>query len=384
MEYNFDENRSRSETGSIKWLKYGEGVLPLWVADMDFVSPAPVIEALHRRIDHGIFGYTAPPYELYQAIQERLHRLYNWTVQAEEIIFVPGVVTGLNLALMISTEPGEGVMAQPPVYFHLVDDPILRGRVLSDPPLVQKGDTYDIDFNSFERAITPGTKIFLLCNPHNPVGRVFTKEELLKLADICRHYKMVICSDEIHCDLVYPGNRHIPVASLSPEIAENTITLMSPSKTYNLAGLGCAFAVIKNENLRKRWQEWSRGLIPGVNTFGYTAALAAFTDGQEWHDQLLAYLGRNKALLIDYVRGGHLANMTISHIEATYLGWLDCRKSGIPGNPFEFFLKNARVALNDGAEFGRGGEGFVRLNFACPTRILQEALDRMADSLNKL
>jgi cysteine-S-conjugate beta-lyase len=384
VEYNFDQGRDRSDTGSIKWLKYGEGVLPLWVADMDFVSPAPVAEALHQRIDHGIFGYTAAPPELYHVIQECLKRLYNWTVQEEEIVFVPGVVTGLNLALMISTEPGEGVMAQPPVYFHLVDDPILRGRVLSDPPLVQKGDTYEIDFHAFERAITPGTKIFLLCNPHNPVGRVFTEEELLKLADICRHYKMVICSDEIHCDLLYSGKRHIPIASLSPEIADNTITLMAPSKTYNLAGLGCAFAIIKNENLRKRWYEWSRGLIPNVNVLGYTAALAAYKDGQEWLDQILAYLEGNRVLLSEYVGKGYLPGVGLSKIEATYLGWLDCRNTAIAGNPFKFFLEKSHVALNDGAEFGKGGEGFVRLNFACPTHTLEEALERMSDSLKKL
>jgi cystathionine beta-lyase len=195
---------------------------------------------------------------------------------------------------------------------------------------------------------------------------------------------MVICSDEIHCDLLYSGRRHIPIASLSPEVADNTITLMAPSKTYNLAGLGCAFAIIKNENLRKRWHEWSRGLIPNVNTLGYTAALAAYKDGQEWLDQILAYLEGNRALLSDYVEKGYLPGVGLSKIEATYLGWLDCRNTGISGNPFKFFLEKSQVALNDGAEFGKGGEGFVRLNFACPTHTLREALERMSDSLKKL
>jgi cystathionine beta-lyase len=350
---------------------------------MDFVSPEPVVEALRRRVDHRVFGYSAPMPELRTVIVERLERLYGWEVAEEEIIFAPGVVTGLNLAFLICTEPGEGVLAQPPVYFHFVDDPVLRGRRLADPPLVQRGNTYEIDYDAFEDAITPQTKVFLFCNPHNPVGRVFTRKELERLAEICLRHNMVICSDEIHCDLVYPGYRHIPIATLAPEVAARSITLMAPSKTFNVAGLGCGFAIIKDPVLRKRWIESARGLVPGVNVMGYTAALAAFRDGQEWLDQVLTYLKGNRDLLTAYVEE-KLPGLRLSTIEATYLGWLDCRSADIPGNPFSFFLREAKVALNDGAEFGRGGEGFVRLNFACHRRTLTNALERMEHALESI
>jgi cysteine-S-conjugate beta-lyase len=383
MTYDFDRVIVRRGTDSVKWQKYGDDVIPLWVADMDFAACEPVIDALHRRVDQRILGYSAPPTELRPVICERLLRLYQWTVDEDEIVFVPGVVTGLSLAFMACTEPGEAVLAQPPVYFHFLDDPVLRGRVLNDPPLIQKGDTYEIDFDAFERAITPSTRIFLLCNPHNPVGRVFTRAELEKLTHICLRHDIVICSDEIHCDILYPGYRHIPMAALSEEIAQKSITLMAPSKTFNLAGLGCAFAIIKNPHLRKRWNDWARGLIPGVNVLGYAAALAAYRDGQEWLDQLLVYLDGNRRFLSDYV-ATKMPSVRLSKMEATYLGWLDCRKTGIPGNPHKFFLEKAGVALNDGGEFGKGGEGFVRINFGCPRKTLKEALDLMADAVNNL
>jgi cysteine-S-conjugate beta-lyase len=383
MKYDFDRVIGRIDTDSIKWQKYGDDVVPLWVADMDFVSPEPVVEALHRRVDHRVFGYSAPMPELRPAIVERLKRLHGWQIREEEIIFVPGVVPGLSLAFLVCTEPGEGVLAQPPVYFHFVDDPVIRGRVLADPPLMQKGNTYEIDFEAFEAAITKSTKIFLLCNPHNPVGRVFSKKELERLADICLRHNVVICSDEIHCDLVYPGYRHIPIATLGPEVAARSITLMAPSKTFNVAGLGCGFAIIKDPVLRRRWIESARGLVPGVNIMGYAAALAAFTDGQEWLDQALSYLEGNRDYLAAYVTE-KLPGLKLSTTEATYLGWLDCRNAGIPGNPFEFFLRQAKVALNDGAEFGKGGEGFVRINFACPRSTLREALERMEHALDSM
>jgi cystathionine beta-lyase len=382
MNYDFDQVIDRAATDSFKWTKYGPGILPMWVADMDFVSAEPIVEALHRRVDHRVFGYTGPMPELREVIRERLRRLYDWEVAEEEIVFVPGVVPGLSLAFLICAEAGEGVLVQPPVYFHFIDDPVHRRRALADPPLVQQGDTYVIDFEAFERAITPDTKIFLLCNPHNPVGRVFSKDELEQLAQICLRHNIVICSDEIHCDLVYPGYRHIPIAALAPETARRSITLMAPSKTFNMAGLGCAFAVIKDPVLRSRWVEAARGLVPGVNLMGYAAALAAFKDGGEWLDQVLAYLQANRDFLGAFVRE-RMPGVQLSTIEATYLAWLDCRHSRIPGNAFDFFLKEAHVALNDGAEFGRGGEGFVRLNFACPRKTLVEALERMENALRR-
>ncbi len=383
MPYDFDTLKDRKGSDSAKWKKYGDGVLPLWVADMDFVSAEPIIRALHDRAEHGFFGYAQPLEDLCQTIRERLKDLYGWEVPSEALFFLPGLVTGLNFAVQAFARPGEGVLVQPPVYPHFIKDPVNHGRALADPPLVPRGDTYEVDFEAFERAITPQTKIFILCNPHNPVGRVYTRAELERMAEICLRHRLVICSDEIHCDLVYEGFRHIPIASLGPEVARSTITLMAPSKTYNLAGLRCGFAVIQDPGLAGGWKKATLGLNPGLNTMGQVAALAGYRDSQEWLDQVLAYLQANRDFLSRDI-SRWLPGVRMTRMEATYLAWLDCRSAGIPGNPFQFFLKEARVALNDGEEFGRGGQGFVRLNFACPRRMLEEALDRMSGALKKL
>jgi cystathionine beta-lyase len=383
MRYDFDTVPERRETDSMKWRFYGDDVLPLWVADMDFVSAEPVLRSLRERVEHGIFGYTRPTPALRQAIQERLRRLYQWEIKPEEIIFVPGLVVALNGVYHAFSNRGEGVLVQPPVYHHFLKDPVKHGWVIHDPPLLQRADTYEIDFDAFERSITPRTKVFLLCNPHNPVGRVFTRSELERLAEICLRHQVLICSDEIHCDLLLPGYHHLPTASLGPEVADRAVTLMAPSKTFNLAGLHCGFAIIQNPELRARWENFAQGLIPGVNILGHVAALAAFRDGQEWLDQVLVYLKGNHDFLVRYLRD-KIPRIRMTKMEATYLAWLDCRDLGIPGNPFQFFLKEARVALNDGSDFGRGGEGFVRLNFACPRKTLTEALDRMASAVKNL
>jgi cystathionine beta-lyase len=380
MHYDFDTLKDRKGSDSAKWKKYGDGVLPLWVADMDFVSAEPILQALHERVDHGFFGYTMPLEELCQTIRGRLKTLYAWEVPSEELYFLPGLVTGLNFAVQAFANPGEGVLVQPPVYPHFLKDPVHHDRALLDPPLVPKGDTYEVDFEAFEKAITPQTKIFILCNPHNPVGRVYTRIELEKMAEICLRHRLVIVSDEIHCDLVYAGFRHLPVAALGPEVAKWTITLMAPSKTYNLAGLRCGFAVIQNPELARGWKKATLGINPGLNIMGQVAALAGYRDGKEWLDQVLAYLQGNRDFLSRCV-AERLPGVRMTRMEATYLAWLDCRRAGIPGNPFQFFLKEAKVALNDGAEFGRGGEGFVRLNFACPRKMLNEALERMCGAL---
>ena len=383
MHYDFDRVTERRETDSMKWRFYGDDVLPLWVADMDFVSAEPVIRALHGRVEHGIFGYTRPTPALRQAIQERLRRLYQWEIKQEDIVFLPGLVVALNVVYHAFSGPGDGVLVQPPVYHHFLKDPVKHGWVIHDPPLVRKADTYEIDFDTFEKSITPRTKVFLLCNPHNPVGRVFTRSELERLAEVCLRHHVLICSDEIHCDLLFPGYRHIPMATLGPEVAGQTVTLMAPSKTYNLAGLHCGFAVIPNPKLRAQWQAFAHGLIPSVNIMGHVAALAAFQDGQEWLDQVLAYLTGNRDFVAQYLKE-KIPLVRMTKMEATYLAWLDCRDLGIPGNPFEFFLKQAKVALNDGSEFGKGGEGFVRLNFACPRTTLAKALDRMVSAVKNL
>jgi cysteine-S-conjugate beta-lyase len=384
MKYDFDQVIQRKGTDSFKWQKYGDEVIPLWVADMDFASPEPIIEALHKRVDHRVFGYVRPGADLIDVIRRRLKKLYGWEVSEEHVVFVPGVVTGFNLSFLLFADPGDSVLVQTPVYSHIVTGPVSRGRILAIAPLTRKEDTYEIDFDAFEKILNDRKcKIYLLCNPHNPVGRVFRRDELERLADICIRHNVLICADEIHCDLLYPGYEHIPIATLGEEIADRTITLMSPSKTFNVAGLKCSFAIIKNPLLRETWINGSADLIPHVNIFGLTAALAAYSDGQEWLNQCLLYLTGNRDFLVDYVRK-KLPSLRMTKMEGTYLAWIDCRQSGISGNPQRFFLEESKVALTDGIECGQGGEGFVRLNLACSRKTLAEALERMVCALARL
>jgi cysteine-S-conjugate beta-lyase len=383
MKYNFDEIIERRNTDSIKWNLYPDDAIPMWVADMDFRSAEPILQALHRRVDHAVFGYSRPAAMLAHALQQSLARLYHWAVEETEILYIPGIVTGLNIAFQAFAAPGEGVLAQPPVYFHFLRDPEQHGRVLEDVPLVPKGDTYEIDFDLLESTITGRSRIFVLCNPHNPVGRVFTRAELERIAEICLRHRLIICSDEIHCDLVYPPHSHIPIATLSPEVADRTVTLMSPSKTYNIAGLECGYALIKNAALRESWRNAAFGIVPGVNIMGHVAALAALQEGQEWLQQLLAYLRQNRDFLAEYIRN-NIPAIRMCTVEATYLAWLDCSRTGIEGDPSRYFLKQAHVALNAGPEFGKGGENFVRLNFACPRERLAAALQNMRSAVGQL
>ncbi len=381
MAYDFDQVIDRCSTESVKWHWYGEEALPLWVADMDFVSPEPVVRALRERVEHGIFGYPQEPKELRGVIVDWVARRYGWQVQPEWLVFTPGVVVGFNLACHAVTSPDDGVLIQTPVYPPFFEVPKNVRLELHRMELTRETDgSYTIDFDAFESAITDRTRVFLLCNPHNPVGRVFTRSELEHMADLCLRHNLVICSDEIHCDLIYSGYRHVPIASLASEIAERTITLMAPSKTFNIAGLGCSLAIIPNRELRQQFKAAHAGLVPHVNLMGYVATLAAYRDGQEWLDELMCYLEGNRDFLFDYVRT-QLPGVHMGRPEGTYLAWLDCRKAGILGKPFDLFLKHAQVALGEGEAFGQGGEGFVRLNFGCPRSLLAEALERMKVAL---
>lgn len=383
----FDQVIDRRRTDSEKWRRYDEDVLPLWVADMDFAAPAPVIRALQERVAHGVFGYGMLPHGLCEVIQERLARLYSWHVEAHEIIFFPGVVTGLNLACRAVGGPGDEVLVEAPVYPPMLTAPGYAGRACKVVPLVEGRERYEHDFDAFERAVTarslPAPSLFLLCNPHNPVGRVFEAAELERLAEICLRHDVVICSDEIHCDLVYQGHSHVPIASLAPEIAAQTITLFAPSKTYNVAGLSCSVGVVQNPDLRAKLEQAQAGLVRDVNVLGFTAALAAYRDCQAWLDALLAYLEGNRDYVLRYV-ATHMPGVKCQRPEGTFLAWLDCREASIPGSPHQFFLERARVALNDGATFGEEGEGFVRLNFGCSRATLTEALGRMRAALEEL
>ena len=383
MHYDFDQIINRRGTGSDKWDHYDEDVLPMWVADMDFVSPQPVVEALAHRVAHGVFGYPGENERLTSAIQDWLAVRFNWRVSLESLILIPGVVKGFNLASHALRGPnGGGLLVQTPVYYPFLRAPENAGMQRQEMQLTLCPDgSYEIDFEAFEASITDDTRLFILCNPHNPVGRVFRQGELERMAQVCIRHGVTICSDEIHGDLVYSGQRHIPLASLDPEIAAHTITLMAPSKTFNLAGLECSFAVIENPDMRKKFLGAKQGLVGWVNLMGQTAALAAYREGREWLDQLLVYLEANLDYLYDYVNT-QLTGVSMAKPEGTYLAWLDCRKAGIEGNPQAFFLERAKVALNDGPKFGQGGEGFVRLNFGCPRSLLTDGLNRMKAALH--
>lgn len=387
MPYNFDELIDRRTTESVKWNRFDEDVLPAWVADMDFRSPEPVIAALQERVSHGVFGYGGPPKALPDVICSRLKRLYDWTVTPDELIFLPSVVTAFNTVCRGVVQSGEAVLIQPPVYPPFHTAPANHGQILqtADLALIQQGQQirYEVDFDQFEAAITPETKLFLLCHPHNPTGVSYRPETLTRLAEICERHNLIICSDEIHGDLLLDGTPHKPTATLSPDIAARCITLMAPSKTYNVPGLSCSFAIVQNPELKKQLERAGAGIVPGNNILGTTAALAAYQHGDEWLNELLIYLTKNRDTVSDYIQT-NMPTLRYTVPETTYLTWLDCRESGIEGNPQAFFKDKAKVALNDGAAFGKAGEGFVRFNFAAPRSRVLEALERMSQALQTL
>jgi cystathionine beta-lyase len=379
----FDEIISRRGTDSIKWTLYDEDVLPLWIADMDFLTAPVVREALHERVEHGIFGYVVEPAELREILVERLRRLYAWKVEPEAFVFLPSVVCGFNLVHQSVTKRGDGVLLQPPVYFPIRIAP-KNSRATAQPvPLARSADgRYEIDFDALEAAVTKKTRMFMLCNPHNPVGRSYSEQELVELGDLCVRHRMTVCSDEIHGDFVYDGARHVPIASLSPEIEAQTVTLIAPSKSFNIAGLHSAVAIIPNKELREKVVQAKRGLVPSVSIFGYVGMLAAYRDGEEWFAELFAYVEENRNFVREFIKA-EMPEIQVGPMEATYLAWLDCRGANLSGDPYEFFLHEARVATNPGPIFGPQGEGFIRLNFACPRATLAEGLGRMRDALRR-
>lgn len=373
----FDEMIDRRNTASLKWDRYpNRNVIPLWVADMDFASPAAVIEALHRRVDHGVFGYGVAPRPLVETVAGMLDKDYGWKVEPDWIIWLPGLVSALNAACRTAGHQGDEILTATPVYPPFLTAPKLMDRRLLTVDLVQDKGRWTFDFDRLAAAITPRTRMFILCNPHNPTGRVYTKEELITLHRILSERDVLICSDEIHCQLILDADKHHqPLASLVPDPGHGLITLMAPSKTYNLPGLGCSFAVIAEPALRQRFRRSLQGIVPPVNVLGYTAALAAYSDRSGWLADLIDYLRENRDCVAKAI--GRMPGLAMSHIEATYLAWIDARKSGIP-DPVSFF-EQAGVGLSDGRDFG--SPGFLRLNFGCPKALLQTALARMQKAL---
>jgi len=388
--YDFDQIIDRRASDRVKWNAYADDVIPMWIADMDFISPEPVIEALKERAEHGFFGYPVGLADhpehltgLRGGIIDWLATRHSWQVEPEAIVFVPGVVPGFNLACKAFVRPEEAVMVQTPVYTPILtvsQEAGIRGRSME--LTCAKDGSYQVDYDRFEAELSPETRIFLLCNPHNPVGKVFQPDELKRMAEICLAHKMVIVSDEIHGDLVFDETRHTPIAALNAEIAQSTITLMAPSKTFNLAGLQCSFAIIQNEALRKRYLAARGHLVPWVNLFGLTAGEAAYRHGGAWLDQVMTYLQGNRDILASFVET-QMPGVRMAPLQGTYLAWLDFRQTRLHGNLYRFFLEKARVALMDGERFGPGGEGFVRLNLACPRKLLLEALERMHEAMRR-
>lgn len=379
----FDRIIDRRGTESIKWNCYDEDILPMWVADMDFRSPEPVIEALRERVNHGVFGYGGLPKGLREVITQHLEDRQNWHVKASEISFISGVVTGFTHAIYSLTKPGDRVLIQTPVYPPFLAAPESAGRQCVHNELILRADgKYEIDFDDFEEKAASGVKMFILCNPHNPVGRVFSRDELTKMAEICLKYQVIICSDEIHGDLIFPGYHHIPIASLSQEIADCTVTYFAPSKTFNVAGFSTSVYVAGNPEMRKKLSQSMCMLLGHPNILGLHAAQAAYQDGRPWLDHLLVYLASNRDFMVDYVANS-LPGVRMWSPEGTYLAWLDCRGLDLDISPHTFFLEEAKVGLNAGEDFGDGGVGFVRLNFGCPRALLCEGLERITSALEK-
>jgi cysteine-S-conjugate beta-lyase len=365
----FDQPVERRGSDSIKWGKYaGRDILPLWVADMDFAAPPAVVDTLQRRIAHGVFGYGHPWPALTESVLAHLEGEYGWTIEPEWIVWLPGLVTGLNVACR--AVDGE-VLTATPVYPPFLSAPRFSGRKLNRVELAY-GDGF-WQWWDLQNASTAATKLFLLCHPHNPVGRCWNEGELRDLAAFAERNDLIVCSDEIHCGLVLDADkRHIPFASLSLDAARRSITLMAPSKTYNIPGLGCAFAVIPEAALRRRFLRAMDGIVPHVNVLGLAACEAAYRDCGDWHRELIAYLVGNRDRLAAAVNGEKGAKM--SHVEATYLAWIDVRELGLV-NPAAHFEAHG-LGLSDGADFG--APGWLRLNFGCTRATLEEALARFA------
>ncbi|MCL1912260.1 MAG: pyridoxal phosphate-dependent aminotransferase [Leptospirales bacterium] len=383
MKYDFDKLNERKGTCSFKWdsleASYGDAsLLPLWVADMDFQSPREVIDAVTERARHGIYGYSFIPDNYYSAAVNWIAKRHGWHIKPEWILHSPKVVTALNMAIQAFSESGDGVIIQQPVYHPFMNSITNNNRKILNNQLVFSESKYTINFDDFEKkASLPNTKIFLLCSPHNPSGRVWTKDELAKMAGICLRHDVIIISDEIHSDLIFTGCRHIPIASILNEIAERTVSCYAPSKTFNLPGLESSFVVISSSELKNKMkQQFMRNSL-SANIFGPLAHTAAYTHGEEWLSQVMEYIENNYNFTKSFFEN-ELPSVRVIEPEATYLVWLDFRSYKLSAEALKQKLrKEARVALNEGDVFGSGGEGFARLNIACPRSILESGLKQI-------
>lgn len=386
----FNEVISRKNTRSVKWDMAGkvfqsEDVLPMWVADMDFQAPKEVNEALIKRAEHGIYGYTVIDDDVKNAVVNWLSDRHQWTIQPEWLTFSPGVVSSLHMAIEAFTEPGDKILIQTPVYTPFYTVIKAHGREMVKNPLIDKDQYFTIDFDNFEEKLKTGVKAFILCSPHNPVGRVWKKEELEEIARLCLKYDVMIFSDEIHADLVFPGEKHTPIASLSDEVLENTITCMAPSKTFNLAGLEASYVIAADAEKRKKLknQFLKSGYNGLLNTMANTALEAAYTYGKPWLEELMQLLESHKNYVTEQLEAE--TNLKVTRSEGTYLLWLNCTGLGLSGKELkQFMIEKARVGLNAGLDYGDEGEQYMRMNIACPRATLEEGVNRIIDAVKNI
>jgi cystathionine beta-lyase len=384
--FDFDTLPDRRGTASLKWDFAGriagrEGLLPLWVADMDFAAPPAIAEAVARRAAHGVFGYTLEPESYFEAAIHWLADRHGWNVRREWLLAAPGVVQTISAALLAASTPGDRIVIQPPVYYPFALRIRANGRAVVENPLVLDGDRYRMDLEGLERELAAGARMLVLCSPHNPGGRAWTAEELERAAGLCTQYGAVIVSDEIHADLVLPGRQHVPVATVSEAAARITITCVSATKTFNLAGLGGSLAIVSDEGLRMRLKAVAEAQWGGTaNCFAAAASEAAWRHGADWLDAMLAYVAGNFAYLADRLPR-ELPAARVLPLEATYLAWIDLRRLDMSDEEVRTRLLDAGVWLDEGRKFGSGGEGFQRLNLACPRFVLDRAVDGMVRAL---
>ncbi|MDR1572467.1 MAG: pyridoxal phosphate-dependent aminotransferase [Clostridiales Family XIII bacterium] len=385
MEYDFDEIIDRRNTSSLKYdfakeRGMPEGLLPLWVADMDFRAPPEALSAMREKLEHGVFGYSVADAAYYEALAGWFMRGFGYRVEREWVVTSPGVVFAAVAAIRAFTSEGEGVLIQRPVYYPFSQMIRANGRVVVNSPLVESDGRYSIDFDDLERKIADNrVRLFILCSPHNPVGRVWTRGELERLGEICLKHSCIVLSDEVHCDFVYPGHRHTPLASISPEFAENTLTCTAPSKTFNLPGLQVSNTIIQNAALRAKFARAARSTgFEEMNIFGLVACQSAYAHGEGWLDALLAYLAGNLGLLRSFLSES-LPKARLVEPEGTYLAWMDFRGFGLsPEELDRMMVERAGLWLDGGTIFGEEGAGFQRINIACPRAALRQALERLA------
>lgn len=378
MPFDFDQVIERRRTDSLKWDSVDEKLLPMWVADMDFACPPEVVEALVKRAEHGVFGYAIPSNNYHQAVIDWMQKRHRWAIEREWILTCPGVVSALDVAVRALTEPGDKVLIQVPVYHPFFSVVRNNNRILVENELKYDGARYHMDFEDLEQKLASGVKMMLLCSPHNPVGRVWTTEELKQLGDLCRKHQVMVVADEIHADVVYPGYQHQVFSTAMPDLAQQSVICTAANKTFNIAGLQAANIIIANPKVRKQFQRVlaTSGLgLPGV--FAATALVAAYNYGTAWLDELLDYLAYNLTFIKSFAQE-HLPGVKIIEPEATYLAWLDFHCLDLDDEQLKELITRAGLVFNSGSQFGPGGEGFLRLNFACSRIILAEGLERLA------